>query len=99
MAIQTQYLGSAGGDAARFELDYDDATMRGVLLRVTVTGDRSVFAAVVSSTGRRHEGVFGPGVTEVAIPITGPNRVEIVWWNGVAGGRIAGFATETRYPA
>lgn len=75
MATVTRTLGilsDAQGATARFELDYDDATLRAATFRCVNGFAGSVSGAVErESDGLTYERIFAVGTTTVTIP-TGP---------------------------
>lgn len=75
MATITRTLGilsDAQGATARFELDYDDTTLRASLFRCVNGFAGTVYGAVIrESDGLTYERAFPAGTTTVSIP-TGP---------------------------
>jgi hypothetical protein len=100
MATVTKVLGEFANGLVQVELDYDDATMRAINLRVINGGDSAMYAEVLRKSDRvKHRARFAPGTTQIAIPTTVAARVPIViGTTGMQKGKITSIEVQMVYP-
>jgi len=96
MATRTRRIGAWDNEAVLVEMDYDDANMRVLAVRVINNTDQAIHVAVTrSSDGLLYETRFGPGTTFINIPTNVQNRI-ILTDNGF--GHFTGCSVSVMYP-